>query len=244
MFIHNKYSNWYNTIINRAQNRSKSGYVELHHIIPKSLGGNDTTFNLVALTAREHFICHLLLTKMVTGQAKRKMIHAAWGMCNLVGPGQSRYKVSARMYENLKIQNALALSEAYKGSKDPNKGRSGNSNHFYGKKHSNETKEKIRQSRIGKKDSDELKRKKSESAKNRPPVTETTRKKISVRNKGKPGLTGERNGFFGKQHSVEQRDKKRQEKLAAVKKVCYYCNKEIDPMNYNRWHGERCKHKI
>mgnify|MGYP003349017255 CR=1 FL=1 len=47
MFIHNKYSNWYNTIINRAQNRSKSGYVELHHIIPKSRGGEDTWENLV-----------------------------------------------------------------------------------------------------------------------------------------------------------------------------------------------------
>ena len=40
------------------------GYVEKHHIIPKSLGGSDNTFNIVNLTAREHFIAHLLLSKM------------------------------------------------------------------------------------------------------------------------------------------------------------------------------------
>ena len=52
---------------------------------------------------------------------------------------------------------------------------------------------------------------------------------------------GEKNGFYGKEHSPEQREKKRQEKLAAPKKICYYCNKSVDPMNYARWHGDKCK---
>lgn len=243
MFIDNKYSKWYHAIIENAHNRLLSGYVEKHHIIPKSIGGLDVESNLVTLTAREHFVCHLLLTKMLTGSHKQKMIHAAWSMCNLVGPGQFRYKVSGRIYESLRRNHAVALSLAYTGVKNPKKGNPGETNPFYGKKHSDETKEKIRQARIGKKDSNELRRKKSEAAKNRPPVTEATREKLSKINKGKAGLTGERNGFFGKQHSPEQRDKKRQEKLAAVKKVCYYCQKEVDPMNYSRWHGEHCKHK-
>ena len=38
-------------------------------------------------------------------------------------------------------------------------------------------------------------------------------------------------------------ERKRQEKLAAPKKMCYYCNTEVDPMNYGRWHGDKCKHK-
>lgn len=54
---------------------------------------------------------------------------------------------------------------------------------------------------------------------------------------------GTDNGFFGKQHSAEQRAKKSKEKLDAPKKICYYCNKAVDPMNYGRWHGDRCKSK-
>ena len=72
MYLQNKYSNWYFNIIKQAQTRTISGYTEKHHIIPKSLGGNNTKDNLVALTAREHFVCHLLLTRMTTGEARKK----------------------------------------------------------------------------------------------------------------------------------------------------------------------------
>ena len=64
-FLQNKYTKWYFNIISKAQNRDTLGYVEKHHIIPKSLGGNNEQTNLVKLTAREHFVCHWLLTKMV-----------------------------------------------------------------------------------------------------------------------------------------------------------------------------------
>ena len=76
MYLQNKYTKWYNLIINRAQNRKIEGYVERHHIIPKSLGGNNKKSNIVSLTAREHFICHWLLTKMTTGEFKMKMCMA------------------------------------------------------------------------------------------------------------------------------------------------------------------------
>lgn len=115
---------------------------------------------------------------------------------------------------------------------------------FFGKTHSNETKEKIRQSRIGKKDSEETCTKKSIAGKNKPPVSAETRNKLSKINKGRPGLLGEKNGFFGKKHSEEQRAKKREEKLAAPKIICYHCSKEIDAMNYGRWHGDKCKQRI
>jgi len=114
---------------------------------------------------------------------------------------------------------------------------------FFGKTHSNETKEKIRQARIGKKDSEEVRIKKSIAGRNRPSVTDETRDKLSKINKGKPGLLGEKNGFFGKHHSEEQRAKKREEKLAAPKILCYNCSKEIDAMNYGRWHGDKCKQR-
>ena len=39
-------------------------YCETHHIIPKSEGGLDEPDNLVNLTAREHYVAHLLLAKI------------------------------------------------------------------------------------------------------------------------------------------------------------------------------------
>lgn len=76
VFITNKYTNWYYSIIQNAQTRTNDGYTERHHIIPKSLGGDNLKDNLVRLTAREHFICHRLLTKMTVGNQKIKMLHA------------------------------------------------------------------------------------------------------------------------------------------------------------------------
>ena len=37
-------------------------YYEHHHIIPKCLGGTNDNTNLVLLTAREHYVCHKILT--------------------------------------------------------------------------------------------------------------------------------------------------------------------------------------
>jgi hypothetical protein len=58
-------------------------YYEEHHIIPKSLGGSNKTDNLVLLTAREHFIAHLLLYnhyKTIGGESFRKMSFALVSM--------------------------------------------------------------------------------------------------------------------------------------------------------------------
>ena len=61
----------YESIINNAKsenrvklrkNQKKFIYYENHHILPRCLGGNNEKENLVLLTAREHFICHKLLT--------------------------------------------------------------------------------------------------------------------------------------------------------------------------------------
>jgi hypothetical protein len=74
MYLQNKYSQCYYNIIARAQSRSAlPDIIKKHHIIPKSLGGSNDTDNLVNLTPKEHFVCHLLLTRMCTGKAKQKM---------------------------------------------------------------------------------------------------------------------------------------------------------------------------
>jgi hypothetical protein len=76
LFINNKYTTWYYAIIESVRHRAIDGYSEKHHIIPKSLKGDDSPANLIRLTAREHFLCHRLLTKMTEGDARIKMLHA------------------------------------------------------------------------------------------------------------------------------------------------------------------------
>ena len=59
------YQKIYDALINKAQTRNKpEGYTERHHILPRCLGGLDTSTNLVNLTAREHCLAHLLLAKI------------------------------------------------------------------------------------------------------------------------------------------------------------------------------------
>jgi hypothetical protein len=80
--------------------RVELGYVEAHHILPKSfnLGGRLDRDNLVYLSAREHFICHHLLMKMFTNpEFNTKMGYALWLMVNTRG-----LKISARRYAQVK----------------------------------------------------------------------------------------------------------------------------------------------
>lgn len=76
MFLPNKYTKWYYALMTKRRETPPDGYSEVHHEIPKSLGGSNAKTNLVRLTAREHFIAHRLLTKMTTGAAKRSMVFA------------------------------------------------------------------------------------------------------------------------------------------------------------------------
>lgn len=114
MFINNKYTKWYFEIINNGYTiKPNDGvYYERHHIIPKSLNGSDSKSNLIFLTARQHFICHLLLIKMTYGKQKRSMAFAYLSMKRSHGGGR---KQNARSFEKFKY---LAIEEM-KGEKNP-----------------------------------------------------------------------------------------------------------------------------
>lgn len=124
MFLENKYTKCYYSIINAAKKRimDKSVYVEKHHIIPKSIGGDNHSKNIVILTAKEHFICHLLLTKMVEGENRTKMIYAIWRMTVPGRKTQCRHKVSANTYATIKKQRSEFL-KSRTGESHPNYGR-------------------------------------------------------------------------------------------------------------------------
>lgn len=136
----------YTKIIDRAKNRQLVGYTEKHHITPKCLGGSDNKFNLVILTAKEHFICHRLLCEIYPNEPKLKQ--ALWLMA--IGKQQSyKHKLSSRLYQKLKEQFVSTLK--------------GNTN-MLGKTHSKATKEKISKSHQGKTASKATKEKMSVSA--------------------------------------------------------------------------------
>lgn len=66
------YLNHYNLLINRAKNRvlSPTVHPEIHHILPRCLGGTDDKNNLVILTIEEHYVAHQLLVKIYPGNYK------------------------------------------------------------------------------------------------------------------------------------------------------------------------------
>jgi hypothetical protein len=98
LFIDNKYTKWYYGIINSALAWKSDGYTEKHRIIPGCMGGKYVPGNVAHLTAREHFVCHLLLTKMVTKEPYlSKLKYAAILLYSV-----HDQKISSRLYEALK----------------------------------------------------------------------------------------------------------------------------------------------
>jgi hypothetical protein len=111
IFTDNKYTRCYFSIVHRALSRTICNfYSEKHHIIPKSLGGSNDKNNIVSLTAKEHFVCHRLLTKMVNDpESKTKMHHAVFQM-TISSKNQNRYKITSRVYAILKQNKSLAMA--------------------------------------------------------------------------------------------------------------------------------------
>jgi hypothetical protein len=104
-----EYTRIYNQLIERAQSRTLEGYTEKHHIIPKCLGGSNDKENLVELTAREHFLCHMLLCEIHPKENKLK--HALF----LMSIGKQRikenhYVIGSRVYERLKTEYSQFLA--------------------------------------------------------------------------------------------------------------------------------------
>jgi 5-methylcytosine-specific restriction endonuclease McrA len=221
MYLHNKYTRWYNNIIQRAEARQLTGYKEQHHIVPKSLGGTNLKENLVNLTAREHFICHWLLTKMLPSPYKEKMIYAAWAMANLKNQHQQRYKITGRIYELLKQEYSKinsVHSRTHNPMSDPEirkrhqeaidrRGKtSGNTGHIRGPI-SSELKEILRQKTIDQ-------------------------------------MTPERREIIRQQQLNRTPEQKEKYAFAHSKRIsCVHCRALCTPGALSRWQGDNCKLK-
>jgi NUMOD3 motif len=244
----NKYTKWYSAITTNAKQRQLDTYTERHHILPESLGGPNTADNLVDLTAREHFVCHWLLTKIYpTGEEHWKMLNAL-RMMRAENPRQQRYKtkITGRVYANLKEEYAKIQSEKNKGA----------GNGFYGKQHTDEARRRISEANTGRKQTPEEKAKqiKAITGRKRAPFDEVWLDKLS---QAKQGENNPRYGvevteetrkkigdkIRGRKHTEEEK-KRRADAIRGLKRekrLCPHCLQSIAVNTYARWHGDRCR---
>lgn len=139
MFNSSKYTTWYHAIIAKAKMEGREGYVERHHIVPKSLGGSNRKENLVKLSPREHYVVHLLLMKMVDDLRSKYKMAAAFLYMSKVRNGNTEQRYSSRLYEYHKKIRAKVLKESNAGSGNP----------MHGRNHSDATRAKISKARLG-----------------------------------------------------------------------------------------------
>lgn len=110
----------YNNLMqSRKTLQDSNEYCEIHHILPRCLGGTDDSDNLVKLTYREHYVAHWLLTKIYPKEAK---IHYAF-LCMIRDP-QGNRRLTSRMVKTIK-ENFREFKKWH--SKIENPGRSENS---------------------------------------------------------------------------------------------------------------------
>lgn len=138
-WLNNKYTKWYEQIIRNAQTRELETYYEVHHIIPKSLNGTNKKSNLVRLTAKEHYVCHLLLMKMYDNKKAKQKMASAFLYMSKVRNDHTKRRYTSRLYEHHKLIRQKILSEQMSGSGNP----------MFGRIHSKTTRRKISEARMG-----------------------------------------------------------------------------------------------
>jgi len=227
------YSKIYEQLIQNAIDFPKDEkYKELHHIVPRCMGGSDDKNNLVRLTARQHFLAHWLLYKIYRTSA---LIHA-WHNMSRIGAGQEYRKINSHLFEYCKKHRSWHLSESCKGEK----------NNFYGKHHTDEVKFKL--SKLHK----ELKLWEKRSDSHSKNLLASQKKPKTSEHKSKIG----RRGNIMLQHietleiiRVSKTDIRttmpewvNPRRISPEKKYkCAYCDVVTIAGNLKRWHNDNCK---
>lgn len=150
-----------------------------HHVIPKHMGGGDSFDNIIELSLEDHYTAHILLSECYDGKYKRENLASAIMIKgyldnietlneyqkSLNGEGNPNY--GNKWSENKKRMASQRTKEYWSilenkqkimkpksnTSKMGKSDKTGNNNPFFGKQHSEDTKNKIREKRMGKKPS-------------------------------------------------------------------------------------------
>lgn len=119
------------------------GKSEKHHIKPKSLGGNNRRENIVRLTPREHLFAHVLLAKIYN---TKELWFALFSMSSIAG------KAAFGVENNFQKERAKKNWEKFIGNRKTRKKTessgwpSGLDHPMWGKRHTEASKEKMRNS--------------------------------------------------------------------------------------------------
>lgn len=228
------YTRQYNQLISKAISHPYEGYTECHHIVPKCLGGDNSKSNLVMLSAKQHFVAHHLLFKIHGGS---KLANAWYAMCR-IGRGQSERSVNARMFDKVKRKRSELLSIESIGPL----------NHFFGKKHSDESRYKMsvaqKELRLWENRSEE--HQKALLTAQKLPKTPEHKSKI-----GRKGMIMLQSIITGDIIRVDQSDVRisseewvNPRKLnPELKRKCAHCDIVTTSANLKRWHNDKCKQR-
>jgi len=93
----------YDALISKAKKRTGCNeYQEIHHIMPKSMGGSNESNNLVSLTSREHFIAHVLLAHIFNNNQMSSAL--------IIMKGRKNGYFNSRLYEIGKKKKSKAMT--------------------------------------------------------------------------------------------------------------------------------------
>lgn len=220
---------------------------EQHHIIPRCLNGTNVASNLILLTPKEHYIAHLLLAHMYSGRKKAKMCYALMQM-NRNNQNQNR-TYSSRRYQ-------LAKELMAKHCTGPNAS-------FYGKKLTDDVKEKLRIRMSGDNNPSRKYGPWNKGIKGAYSASSSTRKKISKAHLGRK-LSIETKTKIGLSHKGKPKSIEHKHKLSLANKgkvlskitrnrmsvarkgvvqrtmQCSHCGLIGSISGIKRWHMENC----
>lgn len=140
------------------------GYVERHHILPRSLGGGDGRANIIRLTPEDHFFAHILLARIHGGNMWAALVLMS-RQPKQVGAGRGR---RIRTMFGIIRRN---LAESQTGIPRPDVAA-----YMRGRAVSAESRERMSRSATGRKASEETRRRISEGGKGRVFSDERNRK--------------------------------------------------------------------
>ena len=89
-------------------------YIEIHHIVPRSLGGSNCSSNLISLSAEDHYFAHLLLAKIFDGGMWSAvfLMSGKRGKTNIIVGQRSMYGFARRKWsENQRGKDGLKGSD-------------------------------------------------------------------------------------------------------------------------------------
>lgn len=213
-----KYLRIYIKIIERCKlmnDEDFSGYCEIHHILPRCMGGTNVKENLIKMPVRYHIIAHMVIVEaypeiaglrmalvLITGKNKKR-----------AGREEGLTKISSKLVAKMREEAWRKLKEIGKSSEHRRK----ISETLKGRKIPRDIVEKIASKLRGRKMSDEQRKRMSELLKGKKRSPETLKrmsaamlgKKLSAetRHKMSVSTSGEKNPMWGTHRSDETKKK-------------------------------------